>query len=303
MKVIVAGTVAIDDVKTPKVERTGLMGGSAAYAAMSCSFFATTRIVGIIGKDFPKEHITTLESNGICTEGIERSEGDSFYWSGEYHENMDERTTHDVAINVLDAYEPKIPESYSDTELVLLANMNPRNQLDVLDQCNNAKYSIADTMDIWINNERDELLELLEKIDLLIINESEAQLFMETRNLIRAGKKLMDLGPKNVIIKTGEHGSMLLGKNENEFFRLGAYPLEEVEDPTGAGDCFVGAIAGFIASQNQESPSFKDLKSAMVRGTVMASFNCESFSVEGLSSLDSNKISERLNQLLSYTQI
>ena len=303
MKVIVAGTVAIDDVKTPKVERTGLMGGSAAYAAMSCSFFATTRIVGIIGKDFPKEHITTLESNGICTEGIERSEGDSFYWSGEYHENMDERTTHDVAINVLEAYEPKIPESYSDTELVLLANMNPRNQLDVLDQCNNAKYSIADTMDIWINNERDELLELLEKIDLLVINESEAQLFMETRNLIRAGKKLMDLGPKNVIIKTGEHGSMLLGKNENEFFRLGAYPLEEVEDPTGAGDCYVGAIAGFIASQNQESPSFKDLKSAMVRGTVMASFNCESFSVEGLSSLDSNKISERLNQLLSYTQI
>ncbi|MEC8906332.1 MAG: PfkB family carbohydrate kinase [Verrucomicrobiota bacterium] len=303
MKVIVAGTVAIDDVKTPKVERTGLMGGSAAYAAMSCSFFATTRIVGIIGKDFPKEHITTLESNGICTEGIERSEGDSFYWSGEYHENMDERTTHDVAINVLEAYEPKIPESYSDTELVLLANMNPRNQLDVLDQCSNAKYSIADTMDIWINNERDELLELLEKIDLLVINESEAQLFMETRNLVRAGKKLMSLGPKNVIIKTGEHGSMLLGKNENEFFRLGAYPLEEVEDPTGAGDCYVGAIAGFIASQNQESPSFKDLKSAMARGTVMASFNCESFSVEGLSSLDSNKISERLNQLLSYTQI
>ncbi|NCG26662.1 MAG: carbohydrate kinase, partial [Verrucomicrobiales bacterium] len=224
MKVIVAGTVAIDDVKTPKVERTGLMGGSASYAAMACSFFATTRIVGIIGKDFPKEHITTLENNGICTEGIERSEGDSFYWSGEYHENMDDRTTHDVAINVLEAYEPKIPESYFDTELVLLANMSPRNQIDVLDQCSNAKYSIADTMDIWINNERDELIELLRKIDLLVINESEAQLFMETRNLVRAGKKLMGLGPKNVIIKTGEHGSMLFGKTENEFFRLGAYP-------------------------------------------------------------------------------
>ena len=234
MKVIVAGTVAIDDVKTPKVERTGLMGGSASYAAMACSFFATTRIVGIIGKDFPKEHITTLENNGICTEGIERSEGDSFYWSGEYHENMDDRTTHDVAINVLEAYEPKIPESYFDTELVLLANMSPRNQIDVLDQCSNAKYSIADTMDIWINNERDELIELLRKIDLLVINESEAQLFMETRNLVRAGKKLMGLGPKNVIIKTGEHGSMLFGKNENEFFRLGAYPLEEVEDPTAS---------------------------------------------------------------------
>ena len=303
MKVIVAGTVAIDDVKTPKAERTGLMGGSAAYAAMSCSFFAPTRIVGIIGRDFPKEHITTLESRGICTEGIERSEGDSFYWSGEYHENMDDRTTHDVAINVLEAYEPKLPESYADTELVLLANMSPRNQLDVLEQCNNAKYSIADTMDIWIHNEREELLELLKKIDLLVINESEAQLFMETRNLVRAGKKLMGLGPKNVIIKTGEHGSMLFGKNENEFFRLGAYPLEGVEDPTGAGDCFVGGIAGFIASQNQGSPSFNDLKSAVARGTVMASFNCESFSVEGLSNLDPEQISQRLNQLLSYTQI
>ena len=303
MKVIVAGTVAIDDVKTPKVERTGLMGGSAAYAAMSCSFFAKTRIVGIIGKDFPEEHIRTLENNGVCTEGIERSEGDSFYWSGEYHENMDDRTTHDVGVNVLEAYEPKIPESYSDTELILLANMSPRNQLDVLDQCKNAKYSIADTMDIWIHNERDELLEILGKIDLLVINESEAQLFMETRNLIRAGKKLLGLGPANVIIKTGEHGSMVFGKNEDEFFRLGAYPLEEVEDPTGAGDCFVGGIAGFIASQNQESPSFNDLKSAMLRGTVMASFDCESFSVEALSSLNSEQISQRLNQLLSYTKI
>ena len=303
MKVIVAGTVAIDDVKTPKVERTGLMGGSAAYAAMSCSFFARTRIVGIIGKDFPKEHIKTLENKGICTEGIERSEGDSFYWSGEYHENMDDRTTHDVAVNVLEAYKPKIPESYSDSELILLANMSPRNQLDVLKQCNNAKYSIADTMDIWIHNEREELLELLKKIDLLVINESEAQLFMETRNLVRAGKKLLGMGPENIIIKTGEHGSMLFGKNESDFFRLGAYPLEEVEDPTGAGDCFVGGIAGFIASINQGSPSFDELKSAIVRGTVMASFDCESFSVEALSSLDSEQISQRLNQLLSYTQI
>ncbi|MEC7357751.1 MAG: PfkB family carbohydrate kinase, partial [Verrucomicrobiota bacterium] len=226
-----------------------------------------------------------------------------FYWSGEYHENMDDRTTHDVAINVLEAYEPKLPESYADTELVLLANMSPRNQLDVLEQCNNAKYSIADTMDIWIHNEREELLELLKKIDLLVINESEAQLFMETRNLVRAGKKLLGMGPENVIIKTGEHGSMLFGKNESEFFRLGAYPLEEVEDPTGAGDCFVGGIAGFIASQNQGSPSFNDLKSAVARGTVMASFDCESFSVEALSSLDPEQISQRLNQLLSYTQI
>ena len=167
MKVIVAGTIAIDDIKTPKEQRKGLMGGSASYAAMSSSFFAPTEIVGIIGKDFPEDHIQTLENRGICTEGIEKSEGDSFYWSGEYHENMDNRTTHEVAINVLEAYEPKLPEKYQVTEVVLLANMSPRNQLDVLQQCHGKKYSIADTMDIWIMNERDELLDLGVKVKYL----------------------------------------------------------------------------------------------------------------------------------------
>ena len=182
MKVIVAGTVAIDDIKTPNDERKGLMGGSASYAAMASSFFAPTEIVGIIGKDFPNAHIETLQSRGICTEGIEKSDGDSFYWSGEYHENMDNRTTHEVAVNVLEAYEPKLPKKYRDTEIVLLANMRPRNQLDVLDQCSEKKYVIADTMDIWISTERNELLELMTKVDLFVINESEAKLLTETKN-------------------------------------------------------------------------------------------------------------------------
>ena len=303
MKVIVAGTIAIDDIKTPKEQRKGLMGGSASYAAMSSSFFAPTEIVGIIGKDFPEDHIQTLENRGICTEGIEKSEGDSFYWSGEYHENMDNRTTHEVAINVLEAYEPKLPEKYQVTEVVLLANMSPRNQLDVLQQCHGKKYSIADTMDIWIMNERDELLDLMSKVDLFVINESEAQLLTESKNLIIAGKKMMELGPENVIIKTGEHGAMLFGKDDQEFFRTGAYPLESVEDPTGAGDCFVGGIAGYIASIGQNDPSFSDLKASIARGTVMASFNCESFSVEALIKLDKEKISDRLDKFISYTSI
>ena len=301
MKVIVAGTVAIDDIKTPNDERKGLMGGSASYAAMASSFFASTEIVGIIGKDFPKAHIETLQSRGICTEGIEKSDGDSFYWSGEYHENMDNRTTHEVAVNVLEAYEPKLPEKYRNTEIVLLANMRPRNQLDVLDQCSGKKYVIADTMDIWISTERNELLELMTKVDLFVINESEAKLLTETKNLIVAGKKMMELGPNNVIIKTGEHGAMLFGKGDDEFFRTGAYPLESVEDPTGAGDCFVGGIAGFIASTGQNNPSFNHLKASIARGTVMASFNCESFSVEALVELDENKISNRLEQFFNYT--
>ena len=301
MKVVVAGTVAIDDIKTPKEERKGLMGGSASYAAMASSFFASTEIVGIIGKDFPKEHIDTLTNRGICTEGIEKSEGDSFYWSGEYDENMDNRTTHEVAVNVLEAYQPKLPEKYQDSEIVLLANMRPRNQLDVLEQCGEEKYVIADTMDIWISTEKNELLELMTKVDLFVINESEAKLLTESKNLIIAGKKIMELGPDNVIIKTGEHGAMLFGKGNNEFFRTGAYPLETVEDPTGAGDCFVGGIAGFIACSGKNSPSFEGLKASIARGTVMASFNCESFSVESLVDLTEDEVSERLEKFFKYT--
>lgn len=302
MTVLVAGTVAIDDVKTPTITRTGLMGGSGAYASMAARFFAPSRVVGIIGKDFPREHIETLKKHGVCIDGIEHSDGDSFYWSGEYHENMDDRTTHSVAVNVLEAYDPKLPDHYRDSEVVVLANMSPRNQLDVLGQCDGANFTVADTMDIWIQAERKELLELLGKIDLLVINESEAKLFMETTNLVKAGRKLLDLGPSNTIVKTGEHGALLFGRGEHDFFRTGAFPLDHVEDPTGAGDCFLGGLAGHLASTGREKPQFDDLKHAIAHGTVVASYNCQSFSVEGLVDLTGEHISSRLAQFRRYTQ-
>ncbi len=302
MTILTAGTVAIDDVKTPTATRTGLMGGSGAYAAMAASFFAPTRLVGIVGKDFPAAHIETLRARGVCTDGVEHSEGDSFYWSGEYHENMDNRTTHSVAINVLEAYQPKLPEHYRDSEFVVLANTGPQNQLDVLGQCDAAKYVVADTMDIWIQTERKPLLELLGKVDLLVINESEAKLFMETGNLVKAGRGLLGLGPAHVIVKTGEHGAMLFGHGEGDFFRTGAYPLEHVEDPTGAGDCFLGGLAGHLASTCEGRPGFDDIKQAIAHGTVMASYNCESFSVEGLVGLAESDIATRLDRFRGYTQ-
>ncbi len=303
MNVLVAGTVAIDDVKTPKANRTDLMGGSGAYAAMAASFFAPTRLVGIVGKDFPAAHLETLRTRGVCTDGIEHSAGDSFRWSGEYHENMDNRTTHSVAINVLEAYEPKLPETYRSSEMVVLGNMSPRNQLDVLGQCE-PRYAIADTMDIWIQAERKELLEMLGRIDLLVINESEAKLFMETTNLVKAGRALLGLGPDNVIIKTGEHGALLFGRGEHDFYRTGAYPLEHVEDPTGAGDCFLGGLAGHLAAESGGGkPDFTAIKHAIARGTVLASFNCESFSVEGLVPLTEGHIADRLQLLHRYTQL
>ena len=217
MKVVVAGTVAIDDIKTPKEERKGLMGGSASYAAMASSFFASTEIVGIVGKDFPKEHIETLTNRGICTEGIEKSEGDSFY-CGEYHENMDNRTTHEVAVNVLEAYY-EVTRKYQDSEIIL-GKYETSKSTRCIRTMWRRKYVIADTMDIWISTEKNELLELMTKVDLFVNNESEAKLLTESKNLIIAGKKIMELGPNNVI-KTGEHGAMLFGKGNNEFLEPG----------------------------------------------------------------------------------
>ena len=301
MHLLVAGTVAIDDIKTPSSSRKGLMGGSAAYAAMAASFFAPTRIVGIVGKDFPEEHINTLRQREICTEGIEHSEGESFYWSGEYHDNMNERTTHEVAVNVLEAYTPKLPASYQSAEIIVLANMSPTNQIDVLKQCSTPQFVVADTMDIWIQTEGKVLDELLTKIDMLVINESEAKLFTQTGNLVQAGRQLLQSGPRYAIIKTGEHGALLFGPDQ-DFFRVGAYPLDFVEDPTGAGDAFLGGLAGYLAQQDKPV-DFSAIKHSLSPATVMASFTCEAFSIERLASIGPADIDLRLNAYASYTQL
>jgi sugar/nucleoside kinase (ribokinase family) len=301
MNILVAGTVAIDDIRTPSSSRKNLMGGSAAYAAMASSFFAPTRIVGIVGRDFPEQHINTLKQREICTDGIERSEGESFYWSGEYHVNMDERTTHEVAVNVLEAYSPKLPQNYQSSEIIVLANMSPSNQLDVLSQCSSPQFVIADTMDIWIQMEGKALDELLAKIDMLVINESEAKMFTQTGNLVQAGRLLLQTGPQYTIIKTGEHGALLFGPDEG-FFRVGAYPLASVEDPTGAGDSFLGGLAGYLAQKNQRV-DFSTLKHALSPATIMASFTCEAFSVDRLAEIQRADIDERLKAYAGYTQL
>ncbi|MGI9243610.1 MAG: PfkB family carbohydrate kinase [Verrucomicrobiales bacterium] len=300
MNVLVAGTVALDNVKTPTAYREDLMGGSAAYAAIAASFFAPVRLVSIVGHDFPEEHIETLKARDICTDGIEVSDGESFRWSGEYHEDMNDRTTHSVAINVLEAFDPKLPDHYRDSSVVVLGNMSPKNQLDVIGQSHDDAYIVADTMDIWIQAAHEELLEVLTKIDLLVLNDSEAKLFMETNNIIVAGKKLLGLGPANVVIKTGEHGALLFGNGEVDFFRCGAYPLDIVEDPTGAGDCFLGGFAGYLASLKRK-PEFADLRRACIHGTIMASFNCQSFSTERLSALTQDDIELRFEEFRAFS--
>ncbi len=308
--VLVGGTIAIDHVKTPHAEADNLLGGSAPYAALAATYFTRpVHLVGIVGHDFPEEHLAALAERGVTLEGVERSAGASFYWSGEYHENMNDRTTRRVAVNVLETWQVKVPAALAATPVVVLANMSPDNQLQMLDQCTAARrFVIADTMDLWIGIANERLHEVLTRVDLFVINESEAREFAGTSNLITAGKRLLAKGPKLVVIKLGEFGAMLFGGgaeaglHEGSFFRCAAFPLAEVADPTGAGDSFLGALAGYLAASGKEEYSFEDIRNAVVRGSVVASFTCEAFSIRRLREITREDLAARLELFQRMTR-
>lgn len=296
--VIVGGTIAIDNVKTPSAEASNLLGGSASYASLATSYYHdSVNLVGIIGHDYPEEHLEMLSSHGVDLTGVERSESASFTWTGEYMENMNDRETHAVSLNVLEGWEVKVPAEISESQIVVLANMSPENQLQMLDGCTAAdRYVIADTMDLWIAIANEKLHEVLTKIDLLVINESEAREFAKTSNLVLAGERLLEKGPSYVIIKLGEFGAMLFAK-DGSLFRCPAWPLREVADPTGAGDSFLGGMAGYLASLETLEFGFDELRQAMVRGTVAASFTCEAFSTQRLQSATRADLDARMEKL------
>ena len=298
LPVIVGGTIAIDNVKTPAAEASNLLGGSASYASLAASYFTKpVHLVGVVGHDYPEEHLAMLERHGVTLHGVERSEGSSFTWTGEYFENMNDRTTHDVAINVLETWKVSIPDEIAASPVVVLANMSPQNQQEMLEQTQCAdRFVLADTMDLWINIARDQLVEVMKGIDLLVMNESEAREFTGTSNLILAGEKLRQCGPRYVVIKLGEFGAILFGPPEENhgLFRFSAFPLREVIDPTGAGDTFLGGLAGYLASLGTTDYSFRDIRDAIVRGTVVASFTCEEFSTRRIEELPENQLLERM---------
>ncbi len=314
--IIVGGTVAIDHVKTPGSEASNLLGGSAAYAALAGSFYTQpVHLVGIVGQDFPEEHLRMLEGRGVTLDGIERSEGDSFTWSGEYRENMNDRVTHRVGLNVLEDWQVKIPAGIADTPIVVLANMSPDNQLQMLGQCRaKERFVIADTMDLWIEIANERLHEVLGQIDLFVINEGEARDFAGTSNLVEAGRILLGKGPEFVVIKLGEFGAMLFWANNQEvggsdsvpcretFFRCAAFPLRGIADPTGAGDSFLGGLAGYLASHAGGDYSFEHIRQAVVQGSVVASFTCEAFSTRQLESISRGDIDERLEVFREMTR-
>jgi sugar/nucleoside kinase (ribokinase family) len=302
MSLLISGSIGIDNIKTPTASEDGLLGGSASYAALAASLFVKpVHLVGIVGVDFPKAHLDMLTSKGIELGSVERSAGESFTWSGEYHADMNTRDTLKVGINVLEHWQPKLSEEASGVKFAMLGNMSPDNQLQTLEQCKSVEFVAADTMDLWINIANERLHDVMKKLDLLVINDGEAKQFTGANNLIEAGRRLQQKGPKYVVVKRGEHGSFLFGNGPEEFFACSAYPLSSVFDPTGAGDSFLGGMIGWLASQNKSKPTFEDLKIAVAHGSVVASFTCEAFSTQRLERVDTSDVKKRLEELKAYT--
>jgi sugar/nucleoside kinase (ribokinase family) len=290
MSLLVVGSIALDTVKTPVEEHSDLLGGSASYAAAAASYFSPVKLVGVVGSDFPDSEFKFWKQRNIDSEGVQRVNGKTFRWSGEYSWDLNTRETRSVALNVFENFKPALPKSYRKTDFVLLANIAPALQTHVLQQMERPRFVVADTMDLWIETTRADLDALLPRIDLLILNDSEAREMTKETSLIRAGRRIRKFGPRYVAIKKGEHGALLFG--EDEFFSCGAYPLEDIHDPTGAGDTFAGGIAGYLAG-TVSTVHFTDLRKAMIYGSVLASFAVEAFSLERLRSLSMDEIAGR----------
>ncbi len=299
MSVLVVGSIALDSVKTPVEEHADQLGGSAAYAALGASFFSPVNLVGVVGDDFPDSEFAFWKTRQIDAAGVQRISGKTFRWSGEYAWDMNTRETKSVALNVFEHFRPTLPASYRTTDFVLLANIAPALQSHVLDQMERPRFVVADTMDLWIETARADLDALLARVDLLILNDSEAREMTKETSLIRAGKRIREAGPKYVAIKKGEHGALLFG--EQEFFSCGAYPLEDIRDPTGAGDTFAGGMAGYLAATKGEL-NFTTFRRAMIYGSVLASFTVEAFSLARLRSLTKEEIEERYQVFRAMSQ-
>ena len=292
MPLVVVGSVAIDNVETPTARRDNLLGGSATHFSYAASFFTGVRLMGVVGADWPQQHTDLLNSRGIDTSGLHLvPEGKTFTWTGRYHENMNDRDTVEVELNVFGEFDPVLPEDYRRAKYVFLANGVPAVQMKVLSQVPGRKLAVADTMDLWIQTTRDDLDKLLQQLDGLVLNDSEAKLITGSENLVAAGHQVREMGPRFVIIKKGEHGAMFF--SEYETYVLPAYPTEQVVDPTGAGDSFAGGMMGYLAEQDQFEP--ETLKTAMAYGILTASFNVEGFGLERMQEITRDDIEGRMD--------
>jgi sugar/nucleoside kinase (ribokinase family) len=293
MSVLIVGSTALDSIKTPKAENPRLLGGSASHAAVAASFFSPVKLVGVVGDDFPKRYIDLYRRHKIDLEGLQRLQGKTFHWSGEYEVNMNNRRTLLTELGVFETFTPTLPKAYQKSQFVLLANIAPALQSHVLSQMQRPKFVVADTMDLWLNIAMPDLLKLLKRIDGFVLNDSEAHQLTKEDNVFAAIKKIHKLGPKYVIIKKGSHGSILSGPRGH--FICPAYPLHKVLDPTGAGDSFVGGMMGYLATAKGSIDN--NIRRAMVYGSVTASFCCEGFGLTQTTRIKRAQINARVKEL------
>ena len=298
MSVLIVGTTALDSIKTPTKENPRLLGGSASHAAVAASFFSPVQLVGGVGEDFPKKYIELYRKHKIDLAGLQILPGKTFHWSGEYEINMNNRRTLATELGVIETFTPKLPAAYQNARFVLLGNIAPALQLAVLDQLRQPRFIVADSMDLWLNIALADLLKLLKRVDGFVLNDSEAAQLTKTDNLFVALKKIHRLGPKYVIIKQGSHGSVLSGPQG--IFICPAYPLHTVEDPTGAGDSFVGGLMGYLATAKGSIDA--NIRRAMVYGSVTASFCCEGFGLNATTKAKLGDIDRRVKELQKLTK-
>ena len=295
----IVGSIGVDNIETPWEKHVNLLGGSASYACAAASFFAKTGMVGVVGDDFPEEFLELYRGFSVDLEGLQTQPGRTFAWTGVYEENMDNRSTLETVLGVFEHFQPVLPASYKAAPFLFLGNMAPALQLHVLDQVENPKFVLVDTMDLWINIAREELVKVIGRVHALTINESEARLLTGRHNLLDAAQAMLEMGPEYILVKKGEHGSMLVSKKG--IYIQPAYPLASVKDPTGAGDTFAGALMGYLAGKG--SCEEADIRNAMVRGSVVASFGVETFSLQRLADLSISEISDRVTALLAMQTV
>lgn len=302
MSTVVVGTMAFDSLETPFGKAERIVGGAATYIGLSASYLAKNiQMVSVIGEDFPQEFITDLKSRGLRLDGVEMKKGEkSFYWSGKYHNDMNTRDTLDTQLNVLADFQPNVPAEDRNADFLMLGNLTPAVQMSVIDQMTSRpKLVVLDTMNFWMEIALDDLKKVLKKVDVVTINDEEARMLSGEYSLVKAARKILKMGPKYLIIKKGEHGAFLF--NNEEVFFAPALPLEEVFDPTGAGDAFAGGFIGFLAAS--EDISFENMKRAIIYGSAMASFCVEKFGTERLQNLTKKEIDNRIQQFVDLTQV
>ena len=297
--VLVVGSLGLDTIKTPFGEVTDVLGGTTSYFSLAASIYTDVRVVAVVGTDFPDQYRKLFEQRPIDLRGLQVADGTTFRWSGAYHFDMNVAETLDTRLNVFADFHPRLPEDYRSTQYVFLANIHPSLQLEVLEQVQRPKLVVMDSMNFWISGTKDELTQVMKRSDIVLLNDGEVREYTGLANLLLGARKILELGPRAVVVKKGEHGALLIAGDDGVFVAP-AYPQEEVRDPTGAGDSFAGGFMGYLASRDDASPPA--IRRAIIHGSSIASFTVEDFSVRRLESLTSADVLERYSRFRNLTQ-